>query len=600
MDGSTAPMSVAITDALYNLLPDTLLEKYNKAHEILSNFRNNELLKGHIAPSDKQAYDEAKNFVESLNDNLNKLFVEDIEIENINKAGEKYTAKITRLAPFKYGKSAVTGEAKATEGAQIEYLIKQLQEIADNNKALIDAEEEYKKLIPDPEKFIEDNPYQTKLNTSEAERKMQQRSYDANNISRLLNDNNAKTERYKTYQLEAESRINKAGSKEGQENIVIGTYKTILNALSKSEKAQGKLGAYHLLKTKDSIELYNKILGDNFTAFRNNIMAKIKESEVFKELLSNPKLGKITETNMDWTLPKYRQEFKNIFSKAFKETVNENGEYIKAFGSTELDKWTDEVLDNFDNYLKENPEKGMQELMADYAYDNIVDTTKEVSSVSKKENKSVSQLENQIKNKQQELDNNLEFYPEENQYEAKDIDKYEKDTKEIIALQQKLEKYKKYKASKEQAQKIENINREIANKEKIQIKLIKQKYSHLSEKQIKKLYEEFLDLANYEEFKNGDKDLNKQISFDEFLENKNLDLSKEELDKVETEFLDLANYEEFKNGDKDLQTYTSFEDFLQLYRKNKRNIRKKRRRKNTTRSYRTSKANCNTIYGTTG
>ena len=571
LDGNTGSLKDAITEIVFELLPKEFKAQYQEAKSLIQTDDLNIAFKGHsdiTSPAQAAELDRIRKFIEGVDTAIKDIVEGDnslfIETKSKYYKNTGTTVYFEDLKTLPYGRSAETGGAKATRSARLEYPGEQLEEINKNNSELINADKAYETILPTPEEITKGE--REILDTSEAERFARERNNNALRYERMASNDQSRVERFETYRQNLDFYI-----KDPAKSEVLDTFNNIISAFQKSSNAKRTLGLARVMKLGENIKLLNELQNENFGVVRDSIIEKMKASKVFNEIFEEGYKSRLTDKSMTWLLPKYRAEFKKLLNETLSETINKDGKYTTAIGN-KFEQYTNEALDALENYIKTEKEEGIKALVKDYSIQrDIKPFGKQEAASIKKSNISVQQLENQIKNKQQELNSNLEFYPEENYYEAKDIDKYEKDTEEIIKLKQKLENYKTYKNSKNNIQKINDINKQIADKERIQIKLFKQKYSHLSEKQIKKLYNEFIDKTNYKEFKYGDRDLyDSSLSFEDFLENKNLDLSKEELARLETEYADLANYEEFKNGDKDLYNYTSFEDFLKAYRNNKK------------------------------
>lgn len=406
MSGEYGNLTEAVREILIELLPKDMRERYREGKQLLMNIQQEETLKGgHIdisTLSQKQELEATIGNVDRILDSLvseNSLFIKQSS-KTYFDTGKPITVEFEDLTSFEKGKSALTGEAKATRSARLEYMGRQLEEILSNNEKLLNADTEYQKLLPDPNEMLQPQEEKVLLDVSEAER-LHQKAVGDLAVENVIKSDSSKVERFNTERVVLENKLQNEQTKTLFDNI--------LQNFQKETSAKRRVAQSMLDSFMDGMKNLDSVLKEDFTPIRNVLIEKLKTSEIFNEILENPNYGKISETSAMWKIPKYRNEFKRIVKESLKQTINSDGKYTKIFGD-KFERLLDDSMDSFDTYIKENMDDGLKKIATPHDYNAEVNTKEEIAK------EIAAQTE-----REQIIDSILTPYFEKLSYEAMDL-----------------------------------------------------------------------------------------------------------------------------------------------------------------------------------
>ena len=148
----------------------------------------------------------------------NSLFIKQSSKTYFN-TGKSITVGFEDLTSFEKGKSALTGEAKATRSARLEYMGRQLEEIISNNEKLLNADTEYQKLLPEPNEMLQPQEEKVLLDVSEAER-LHQKAVGDLAVENVIKSDSSKVERFNTERVILENKLQNEQTKTLFDNIL--------------------------------------------------------------------------------------------------------------------------------------------------------------------------------------------------------------------------------------------------------------------------------------------------------------------------------------------------------------------------------------------
>lgn len=370
-DGRYGSMQDALFEIVEDLLPRQIREQLNNAREIVNKANLENKVTGH--PNSPEVT-EARDFLKNINDRIrnitegeNSIFIkENIKVYENNPGVEHHFAS---LVPFEHGKSALTGEAKATRSARIEKIGDLLDEINANNADLYNAEAKFQEQIPSPEEMVAGT--KTIQDVSKAEAMMSGYS-DHLTFESKMRTNEPKYNRYSAVQTELANKLQTDSGKLAETN---------LSAFLKNRLAQAdnKKIVYHINNIIDriqSISTIQKLMDTDFSNIIPSLQEKMKTSDVFNKFLEKPD---ITAKSL-FKIPQAKAEFKKLLYEIFDEEINIDRQYTKLLGEGKVKRMLNTSADYLADYLEANKKEGLKNLVTPHGYNAELNTKEEIAS----------------------------------------------------------------------------------------------------------------------------------------------------------------------------------------------------------------------------
>lgn len=369
-DGTYGSINTALFEIVEDMLPRHIKEQLNKVKDIINKANLENSMTGH---SETLEVKQAREFLQNINDEIRNItegeksiFIKEIEKEYENNPGVKH--HFINLIPFEYGKSAETGEAKATRSARIEYISNLLDEINANNADLFNAELKFQEQLPSPDEITAGT--KTIQDVSKAEEMMAGYS-DHLTFEKSMKTNEPNYNRFTTTSLELNNRLQ---TEEGK------VAETTLSSFIKDNLKQtdNKKALYHASLITDlfkNITALDEILKADLSQIIPMLQEKMKTNTVFMELQANPK---ITSKSL-FKVAKAKSEFKKLVYEIFDETLNADKKITRNLNEGKVKNILNSAADKLEDYLTTNKTEGVKNLITPHGYNAELNTKEEIA-----------------------------------------------------------------------------------------------------------------------------------------------------------------------------------------------------------------------------
>lgn len=355
----------AVRKIVFRMLPKEIRDKYESTLASYYKKKSDAILAGKLDALKKDiSYAEnVENIDELIDQTAKDVFINVVTKEYNNAKYGKIEAEFIDFKTLPRGKSSLTGGAKATKGARIEYLESQLDDIIANNEQLLNADEVYQKMLPDADQVLKPQEVKEVIDTTEANRILKQ-TVSAPTVAKLIKNDSSRVLRFDADRNAFQKAL------ENTDNV--NEYNIIASRIQKAETSKEVIAKFNLLKLNKRISTLDEILQEDFTPVINTFFEKLKTNTDIKELFDNPDLMILDK---EWQTIKYKHVFHNILKESLNETINSSGKYTELFGD-EFEELSKIAADNFDDYLKNNMKEGLKNIITSYNF-NVATNTKE-------------------------------------------------------------------------------------------------------------------------------------------------------------------------------------------------------------------------------